>query len=266
MLERLKQKGFVFKKNLGQNFIFDKNLLQAIVADSSITKDDIVIEIGAGAGTLTEILAKSAKHVISFEVDDKLRPILETLVNQYHNLKIEFLDILKADIIKYVGDSNFKVVANLPYYITTPVIFHLLEQEKLQSLTVMVQKEVAERFVARNSTASYGAVTAQLAAYGNARITRVVSKQMFIPAPNVDSAVVRLDIHKKQGIKNFAVLQKLIAASFAMRRKTLVNNLIKGFSFTKEQAEELLSKVGLDMNTRGEALDIYKFIELSNLM
>jgi len=265
-IEKLKNIDFVFKKNLGQNFIFDTNLLNAIVADSTVTKDDLVIEVGAGAGTLTESLANHAKQVISFEIDEKLRPILSELEKKHSNLKIEFMDILKSDISKFVGEKKFRVVANLPYYITTPIIFHFLACENLQSITVMVQKEVAERFVAKPNTENYGAVTAQLAAYGNAKITRIVNKSMFTPPPKVDSAIVRLDISKKQGVKNFKVLQKLIAASFAMRRKTLVNNLISGFGISREKAENLVKEVGFVLTIRGEVLGIDDFIKLANLI
>jgi len=236
------------------------------VADSGINDEDFVVEVGAGAGTLTKELAKKAWRVLSYEIDTELSQVLSDIKLEHDNLEIVFGDILKADLSKKIGDKPFKVVANLPYYITTLVIFYFLAMPNLRSITVMVQKEVAERFVANKNTASYGAVTAQLTVYGEPKITRVVSRKLFMPPPNVDSAIVRLDINKRAGVNDYAVLQKLIAAAFAMRRKTLANNLMAGFGMTREKAVELLAKCGIGENVRGETLGIEEFVELANLM
>jgi len=265
-LKNLTNNGFAFKKRFGQNFIFDSNLLSAIVSDSGITKDDFVIEVGAGAGTLTTQLAEKAKKVTAFEIDNDLKDELLKITAQHPNTEVVFTDILKANLSDYVADNPFKVVANLPYYITTPVMFYFLDNPLLQSITVMVQKEVAERFVALAGTANYGAVTAQLQVYGQPVITRIVSKQNFHPAPKIDSAVVRLDINKRQDVKNHKLLQKLIAAAFAMRRKTLANNLASAFAISKDRVEKLLVEEGLSIDVRGEKLDIYTFISLSNAL
>jgi len=241
-------------------------VLASIDKKSGITSDDFVVEVGAGAGTLTKELAKRAWRVLSYEIDTELSGVLSEVKQQYNNLEIIFGDILKMDLEAKIGNKPFKVVANLPYYITTPVIFYFLAKPNLRSLTVMVQKEVAERFVAKENTASYGAVTAQLAVYGDAKITRIVSRKLFMPPPNVDSAIVRLDINKKSGVNCYDTLQKLIAASFAMRRKMLVNNLMAGFSLSREAAIDLLKKADLAETVRGEVLGINDFIRLANLM
>ncbi|MCL2847304.1 MAG: 16S rRNA (adenine(1518)-N(6)/adenine(1519)-N(6))-dimethyltransferase RsmA [Firmicutes bacterium] len=264
--KNLTNNGFVFKKRFGQNFIFDTNLLSSIVADAGITKDDFVIEVGAGAGTLTIQLAQSAKEVIAFEIDTELQTELSNITSSYSNTRFIFNDILKIKLSDYVGNKPFKVVANLPYYITTPVIFYFLENPNLTSITVMVQREVAERFVANAGTSNYGAVTAQLRAYGEPVITRIVTKQNFHPAPKIDSAVVRLDINKKDGVLDYKLLQKVIASSFAMRRKTLANNLSSAFGLSKSRVEELLIEQNLSSDIRGEKLDIGAFISLSNAL
>jgi len=225
-----------------------------------------VVEVGAGAGTLTRVLAQSAWRVLSFEIDTELSGVLGEIKEEYKNLELCFGDILKMDLRKYVGNKSFKVVANLPYYITTPVIFYFLAMENLQSLTVMVQREVAERFVAKENTSAYGAVTAQLQVYGEPKITRTVSRKLFTPPPNVDSAVVRLDINKKDGVKDYGVLQKLIACAFAMRRKTLVNNLMAGFSMPREKATAILTAANIGETARGETLGIHDFIRLANML
>jgi len=265
VFQQLKEEKFFFKKNLGQNFIFDKNLLISMVLDSGITSDDVVIEIGAGAGTLTEQLAKVAKKVISFEIDKNLSSVLSKVEERHENLSIVFKDILKVDLTQFIPpNQKFKVVANLPYYITTPIMFYFLEKSELASITVMVQKEVAERFCANKNSSNYGAVTAQLAYYSTPKITRIVSKKLFNPEPKVDSAIVRLDIEKKSGVENPKTLKKVIAASFAMRRKTLSNNLVAAFSFSKEMSEKILASCNIAVNARGETLDIFDFIKLSN--
>lgn len=265
-LDSLKKIGFSFNKRFGQNFITDRNLLDAICADADITKDDYVVEVGAGAGTLTRSICERAGEVTTFEIDNNLKPILAELQDEYDNLEVYFGDVLKFDIDEVTGGKPFKLVANLPYYITTPVIFHFLSLPNLVSLTVMVQKEVAERFGAKENTPSYGAVTAQLRAYGEASMTRIVPRQMFTPPPNVDSAIVNMTINKKEGVDSFDTLKKTIASAFAMRRKTLANNLMASFSLSRADAEVILEKASLPKTIRGEVLSIDDFINLSNIL
>ena len=234
------------------------------MSDAFITADDHVIEVGAGAGALTRSLSDKANYVTAFEVDRSLASLLDKLAAERGNIRIVYDDVLKADIAPVTNGKPFKLVANLPYYITTPVIFHFLDLPGLQSLTVMVQKEVALRFTARENTPEYGAVTAQLKAYGDPKLVRTVSRALFTPPPNVDSAIVHLTIQKRPGIHDSALLKRLIAAAFSMRRKTLQNNLTAAFSLSKEQASDFLQAANLSESVRGEALGIEQFIALSN--
>lgn len=255
---------FHFNKALGQNFITDANLLDAIVADSGINGDDTVVEIGTGAGTLTRAIAKVAKKVYSFEVDRNLQPVLALSLQGVDNAEVIFRDVLKMkdDELKSVVGDSFKVVANLPYYITTPLAMRFIESTlDVKSVTIMVQKEVALRFVAKPNTADYSAITLAIEMAGNAQITRNVSRNMFFPSPNVDSAVVRIDIDRtKLDGENAPLLHKLVRSSFAMRRKTLANNLSVAFQIDKQEAGKLIEEAGFSPMVRGEALspDDYK--------
>lgn len=255
---------FHFNKALGQNFITDANLLDAIVADSGINGDDTVVEIGTGAGTLTRAIAKVAKKVYSFEVDRNLQPVLALSLQGVDNAEVIFRDVLKMkdDELKSVVGDSFKVVANLPYYITTPLAMRFIESTlDVKSVTIMVQKEVALRFVAKPNTADYSAITLAIEMAGNAQITRKVSRNMFFPSPNVDSAVVRIDIDRtKLDGENAPLLHKLVRSSFAMRRKTLANNLSVAFQIDKQEAGKLIEEAGFSPMVRGEALspDDYK--------
>ena len=261
---------FRFNKALGQNFITDSNLLDAIVADSGITGDDVVVEIGTGAGTLTRAIAKVAKKVYSFEVDRNLEPVLALSLQGVENVEVVFRDVLKMkddDLAAIVG-SKFKVVANLPYYITTPLAMRFIESSlDVESVTIMVQKEVALRFVAKPNTPDYSAITLAIEMAGDARITRNVSRNMFYPAPNVDSAVVRIDInrHKLDG-ENEALRHKLARSSFAMRRKTLANNLSVAFSLGKQEATQIVEEAGFAPLVRGEALSLDDYKTLSKTL
>jgi len=205
---------------------------------------------------------------VCYEIDTKLQPILQKTLKDYNNVEVVYADILKQDNsqIKNHFDNSFKVVANLPYYITTPIIFKFLESElNIKSLTVMVQKEVAERLVAKENTKSYGTITISASIISNVKITRIVKRQMFNPAPNVDSAIVRFDIQKdKFDIKNKQLLKKLIKAGFSMRRKTLINNLKKAFSINAEVLKEILLDSNLNLNVRAESLTPEQFVFLSN--
>lgn len=261
---------FRFNKALGQNFITDSNLLDAIVADSGINGDDTVVEIGTGAGTLTRAIAKVAKKVYSFEVDRNLQPVLALSLQGVDNAEVIFRDVLKMkdDELKSVVGDSFKVVANLPYYITTPLAMRFIESTlDVKSVTIMVQKEVALRFVAKPNTADYSAITLAIEMAGNAQITRNVSRNMFFPSPNVDSAVVRIDIDRtKLDGENAPLLHKLVRSSFAMRRKTLANNLSVAFQIDKQEAGKLIEEAGFSPMVRGEALSLDDYKKLTKTL
>ena len=269
MKDVLQATSFRFNKALGQNFISDTNLLKGIVTDSGITPDDVVVEIGTGAGTLTRQIASVAKQVYSFEVDQNLIPVHELSLSCIDNLQVIFRDVLKMkddEFKSIVGEGEFKVVANLPYYITTPLIMRFLESElNVTSLTIMVQEEVGRRLVAKPNTADYSAITLAVLLRGEGTITRKVGRNMFYPAPNVDSAVVRIDVDKdKLAGENKALIHKLVRSAFLMRRKTLVNNLNASFGLSKAEAAEKLIAAGLDERVRGEALSLEDYVNLSH--
>ncbi len=265
--EILKENNFRFNKALGQNFITDKNLLNAIVTDSGAGEDDIVVEIGAGAGTLTRAIAERCKKVYAFEVDDNLRPVLKKSLAGLDNVMVVFADVLKMsdeELLKIV-DKPFKVIANLPYYITTPLIMRFLESSlPVLSLTVTIQKEVAERLVAKAGKPEYGAVTVAADYAGDAVITRIIGKEMFFPVPKVDSALLTLTINKdKYTVNDEKLFKRTVKAAFLWRRKTLANNLQNMFSLPKAECEEILSSCGFSPMIRGEKLTTQEFINLS---
>ena len=258
---------FRFNKALGQNFITDANLLDAIVADSGITPSDVVVEIGTGAGTLTRAIAKVAKKVYSFEVDRYLEAVLALSLQGVENAEVVFRDVLKMsdEQLEAIVGKKFKVVANLPYYITTPLAMRFIESTlEVESITIMVQKEVALRFVAKPNTPDYSAITLAIEMAGEAQITRNVSRTMFYPSPNVDSAVVRIDVDRnKLDGENVALLHKLVRSSFAMRRKTLANNLSVAFKIDKQTAAQIIGDAGFSPMVRGEALSLDDYKKLS---
>lgn len=263
--EVLRDNNFRFNKQFGQNFITDTNLLDAIVVDSGVTKDDIVVEIGAGAGTLTAAIAKVAKKVISFEIDRNLKEILDITLSGLDNVQVVFSDIMKISDseLQNIVCGKYKVVANLPYYITTPIIMRFLESEnKPESISVMVQKEVAERICSKANSSEYGAITAVVDLYANAEITRIVSRNNFYPVPKVDSAVLKLNIDNNKYNCDKTKVKQIIKAAFAMRRKTLVNNLMQ-LGFTREKIETVLIDLDLDLRVRGEVLNVPYFIKLA---
>ena len=264
----VKKHDFKFSKKYGQNFIGDENLLASIATDARITEDDVVIEIGPGAGTLTREIAKRAKKVIAYEIDRSLAPILDETLLGYDNVELIFGDFskLKPDEIDQLAGGPFKVVANLPYYITTPLLFQVLDCKNMQSATVMVQKEVAERICAKENTADYGVLSVSVQLKSKPEITRIVNRNCFTPAPNVDSAIVRIEIAPKEGIENEALLKNLVRSAFAMRRKTLVNNLIGGMGLSRADSEDLLQEMGLPVTVRGETLSVDQFIELAKII
>lgn len=267
----LKDHNFRFNKQFGQNFITDTNLLQAMVKDSGATGDDVVVEIGAGAGTLTRELAKVAGKVYAFEIDRNLVPILgQTLKGLEDKVEVIFRDVQKVtdkELDEILGGKPYKVVANLPYYITTPIIMRFLERERRpQSITVMIQKEVGERLTSTADSGDYGVITLAIALEGKAKVMRDVPRYMFTPQPNVDSCIVRIDLDDTYSHVDKAKVKKVIRAAFAMRRKTLVNNLMSGLGVSRENACKALNDMGLDERIRGEVLDIEQFIKLSEIL
>lgn len=263
----LKDNNFKFNKAYGQNFIFDKNFLKSIV-DMVATKDDEVLEIGAGAGTLTSMLACSTKKVVSYEIDNNLQPILNEALKDYPNAQVIFKDIMKVQMSEI--ESNFQgdyiMVANLPYYITTPIIFKFLENAKhLKSMSIMVQLEVAERLTAKPNTKDYGAITPAIDYRTNAKIIKRVGRHMFTPAPNVDSAIVKIDfVPSKFDILDTHTMDETIKALFAMRRKTISNNLKSHFGLSQESIQTICNNTNISPTARGETLDTQTIVNLSN--
>ena len=255
---------FNFKKSLGQNFLFDTNLLNAIASDGLVDFSDTVLEIGAGAGTLTKVLCNRAKKVISFEIDKSLKPQLDAIQNEHENLEIFYEDFMLKDL-KSLNLKQARVVANIPYYITTPIIFKLVEfKDVFKSILVLIQKEVAERFCAKPKTKDYGITSVILQAIFDVKITRIVKKECFTPSPKVDSALVLLIPHNKYDIGNFDEFKDFVHTSFSMRRKTLINNL-KG-EFDKEKIVNSLKILKFNENARPEEIDIENFINLFKML
>lgn len=274
-IEILKKYDFNFQKRFGQNFLIDSNILQKIVEAAEITEDDCVLEIGPGIGTMTQYLAESAGKVIAVEIDKSLIPILGDTLSPYENVTVINEDILKLDINELVREKNqgrpVKVVANLPYYITTPIIMELFEKHvPLKSITIMVQKEVADRMQVGPGTKDYGALSLAVQYYARPRVITYVSPACFIPRPNVGSAVIRLDRYEKPPVEteDEAFLFAVIRAAFNQRRKTLVNGLSNAgeLGISRQQAEDGLDELGLDRNVRGEALTLQEFAQLSNIL
>ena len=265
--EILKDNNFKFQKNFGQNFITDTNLLKAMVDDAGIETGDTVVEIGPGAGTLTRELSNKASKVFAFEIDKNLEPILKETLKENINVQVVFKDIQKVkeeELIKIIGTKDFKVVANLPYYITTPIIMRFLEGNILpKSITIMVQKEVALRLCAKENTEEFGAITLAIALEGDAKYLRDVSRKMFTPQPNVDSAIVRIDINDKYKDVDKKAVKKLIHTAFLMRRKTLINNIEAGYKLKKDRLAKMLNDLGYNEKVRGEALSIDDYIKIA---
>ena len=261
----LNRNGFAFSKRYGQNFITDTNFLRSVVDKSGVEKGDTVLEIGAGAGTLTAALAERAGRVVAFEIDESLRPVLGSTLGGFSNVELVFGDFMKEENIVGLVGEEYKVVANLPYYITTPLLFKLIEDTPVppKSISVMVQKEVADRMCARPGTKDYGALTVAIDARFHAKKIIDVNRTMFYPVPNVDSAVVLMTKRKERADFDFKPLTRLVRAAFAMRRKTLVNNLAAAYAVPKSACEQILVGLGLSEAVRGETLTTEQFIELS---
>ena len=275
-IEILNKYQFMFQKRFGQNFLIDTHVLEKIIKSAEITKEDLVLEIGPGIGTMTQYLCENAREVIAVEIDKNLIPILENdTLAEYDNVSIINEDILKVDLNALVQEKNngerIKVVANLPYYITTPIIMGLFEAHvPLKNITVMVQKEVADRMQAGPGSKDYGALSLAVQYYATPYIVANVPPNCFMPRPNVGSAVIRLTLHEEPTVKvnDEAFMFRIIRASFNQRRKTLVNGLTNAseLKLSKEQVQGALEQMGLSATVRGEALTLEQFAELANLL
>ena len=271
----LKKYNFTFQKKFGQNFLIDTHVLDKIIRAAGVTKEDFVVEIGPGIGTMTQYLAYAAREVCAVEIDRTLLPILEDTLKDYDNVTVLNDDILKVDLAKLVEEKNqgrpIKVVANLPYYITTPIIMGLFESHvPVESVTVMVQKEVALRMQANPGNKDYGALSLAVQYYAEPYIAANVPPNCFMPRPNVGSAVIRLKKYEEPPVKvqDEHLMFQIIRASFNQRRKTLVNGLknFGGFDYSKETIEQALKECGLPANIRGEAMTLQQFAELSDIL
>ena len=260
---------FQFKKQFGQNFISDGNLLKSIVDASGIDEHTTVVEVGCGAGTLTRALAERAKKVYAFDIDRDLQPVLAETLAGLENVEVIFRDFNKINLREFEEEiGEYTVVANLPYYITTPLVMKFLEEsDKVQGVSIMVQEEVAERFCAKENTAEYGSITAAIALKGEAKIVKRVSRNMFYPRPNVDSAVVKIDFQRGRiAVKDEKAYRQTVKCAFLNRRKTLENNLVNFFSVSRETAKDALSSAGVDEKARGETLSPTRLALLADVL
>jgi 16S rRNA (adenine1518-N6/adenine1519-N6)-dimethyltransferase len=275
--EILDKYGFSFKKSLGQNFLIDTNILNRIVDHAELTERSGAIEIGPGIGALTEQLAKRAEKVVAFEIDQRLLPILEDTLSPYPNVKIIHSDVLKADVqavleTEFAELEDVMVVANLPYYVTTPILMKLLEERlPIRGIVCMLQKEVADRISAKPSTKEYGSLSIAVQYYTKAETVMIVPKTVFMPQPNVDSAVIRLTLHDEPPVK--VIDEKFFffvtRSSFAQRRKTILNNLTSQLPDGKQKKEDILAalkQAGIEESRRGETLSIEEFARLSEAL
>ncbi len=264
----LKDKGFRFNKQFGQNFLTDDGLLSQIADDADCA--DTVLEIGAGAGTLTRVLSRFAPKVVAFEIDRNLKDVLAVTLADCPNVQLVMGDVMKysTEEIESLCGGKYSVVANIPYYITTPLLMKFIEEGKnVTSLTLTVQKEVAERLVAKPATKQYGAITVAVDSVADVEITRILPKELFYPQPNVDSAVVKIVLKRdKYPIDDAKAFRKTVKTAFAMRRKTLVNNIAVGFKTDKATAEKVLQDCGMKATCRGEELSTQQFVQLCDCL
>lgn len=273
--EIINKYSFAFQKKFGQNFLIDGNIVREIIDESGIGPDDFVLEIGPGIGTMTQYLCESARKVVAVEIDKSLIPILNETLSEYDNVEVINEDALKVDIKSLVEEQNdgkpIKVVANLPYYITTPIVMGLLESKApIDSITIMVQKEVADRMQTGPGSKEYGALSLAVQYYANAHVVATAPASCFMPRPKVDSSVIKLDLYDEcpVSVKDEALMFKIIRASFNQRRKTLANGLknAQNLNFTKEQIEEAITELGKPLTVRGETLTLEEFGRLSDLL
>ena len=260
--------GVMLKKAYGQNFLTDGSLLAEIVEKAGVTPNDTVLEIGCGAGALTRVLADKAKRVVGYEIDTRLKPVLAETTGDKDNVKTIFKDVMKENLADTEAElkGEYIMVANLPYYITTPIIMRFLEKAKnIRRMVIMVQEEVAERLASSAGTSDYGAITVGINLRGKAKIIKRVPREMFTPAPNVDSAGVRIDIEdgKFSGV-DFAKVRDVVRVAFSSRRKMLVNNLMNGFRLSRVQAEKALTMAEIPLTARGETLSAEDYVRLTD--
>ncbi len=265
--------GFNFSKNLGQNFLVDKNIIDQIIDESYITEEDLVIEIGPGVGVLTAEAAAQAGRVVAVEIDNSLIPILEETLGIYDNVTVINKDILKTDlkeiIDQYGTGGGVKIIGNLPYYITTPIIMKILEEDvKVDSITIMMQKEVADRIKAAPGSKIYGALSAVVQYYCTVEQIATAPKEVFVPRPKVDSAVLRLDVRKERPVEvmDESVFFKCIKSGFEQRRKTLLNSLTGTCGLAKDDIKQIMEEAGIDATRRIETLDLQELADLANSM
>lgn len=266
----LERHNFSFTKSLGQNFLIDQNIIDKIIREGNI-QDENILEIGSGIGTLTVSIAKLAKKVVVVEIDEKLKPILSETLFGMDNVEVIFSDILKTSLdkisqVSFNGES-YKVVANLPYYITTPILEYLLKSKSnISEIIVMMQKEVATRIVADVGTKEYGSISVFLKYFGESEILMNVPKTVFMPKPKVDSAVIRLKIRDNIDIEEVESLEKVLRAGFGKRRKTILNSLSSGLNREKIEVLEILEKLGINENSRAENLSLEEFLALTEML
>ena len=274
-IEVIQKYEFAFQKKFGQNFLIDTHVLDKIISAAEITKDDLVVEIGPGIGTMTQYLSCAAREVVAIEIDKMLIPILQDTLSEYDNVTVINEDVLKVDLNKLAEEKNggrpVKVVANLPYYITTPIIMGLFENHvPLHSITIMVQKEVADRMRMGPGTKDYGALSLAVQYYAEPYLVANVPPNCFMPRPNVGSAVIRLTVHENPPVtvRDEQLMFRLIRASFNQRRKTLANGLKNSpeLHYSKEQIEEAIEKLEVSPSIRGEALTLEQFAKLSDIL
>jgi len=266
----LREHGFQLKKAYGQNFLTDTFLLDEIVEKAGVTEQDVVLEIGCGAGALTTALAKKAKKVVGYEIDTKLKPILSQTLSEFNNVEIVFNDVMKSsleEIENKLGD-NYILVANLPYYITTPIVMRFIENSYLmKGMVIMVQEEVAYRFSAKAGSSDYGAITVGINLRGNAEVVIKVPRDKFTPPPNVDSAVVKIVMDNKKFVGvDFNKVRNVVRCAFSSRRKMLVNNLMNGFKLSRADTENALTKSSISLTCRGENLSAEEYVKLTDAL
>lgn len=275
--EILERHGFTFKKSLGQNFLTEPNILRKIVQTAQIDDQVNVIEVGPGIGALTEHLAQNAHQVLAFEIDDRLIPVLADTLAEYENVQVVHQDVLKADLVQvtqevFTENLPIKVVANLPYYITTPIMMHFLESAlKVDEMVVMMQKEVADRISAQPGSKAYGSLSIAVQYYMQAQLAFIVPKTVFVPQPNVDSAILKLTRRSQPAVEviDEKAFFRLTKAAFQLRRKTLWNNLLHSYGkdeATKNWLTQSLEQANIDPKRRGETLTLQEFADLSNAM
>lgn len=265
----LQKHNLSLKKAFGQNFLTDTTLLDEIVEKAGVTKDDVVLEIGCGAGALTTALAKRAKKVVGYEIDLRLKPVLNEVLSEFNNVEIVFNDVMKvklSEIEKKLG-GEYIMVANLPYYITTPIIMRFLENSKnIKAMVIMVQEEVAFRLASKESSSDYGAITVGINLRGNAEVILRVPRDKFTPPPNVDSAVAKIVIEKDKfkGV-DYDLVRDIVRCAFSSRRKMLINNIMNVYKLSRSDAEQILTSANIPLTVRGENLSAEDYVELSKV-